>query len=230
MISHLMNLEDSHPRQEKPKYFGEVIEMDGSIHLWFGPVKVCLHLAIDLCTGTIVGGVFQYQETLRGYYMIYKQILGKYGIPLLFKTDNRTVFNYESLSKEKRTSDKDVLTQFGYACKQLGTSIETTSVSQAKGTIERANSTFQGRLVQELRIEGITNIDEANAYLINNFIPAFNKRFALNYKKCQSTFEPSPSKTKINYTLAILSTRKIDNGNSIKFKNKYYQPDRKSVV
>jgi hypothetical protein len=224
MVNHLMDIEDSHPRQEKPKYFGEVIEMDGSIHLWFGPIKTCLHLAIDLCTGTIVGGIFQSQETLRGYYIIYKQILEKYGIPLLFKTDNRTVFNYESLSKEKRTSDKDILTQFGYACSILGTDLETTSISQSKGSIERANGTFQGRLVQELRIEGITNIDDANEYLVNKFIPNFNKRFALNYKKYPSVFEASPNANKINYTLAILSTRKIDNGNSLKFKNKYYQP------
>ena len=224
MINHLIDIQDSHPRQEKPKYFGEVIEMDGSIHLWFGPFKTCLHLAIDLCTGNIVGGIFQKQETLKGYYIIYKQILEKYGIPLLFKTDNRTVFNYESLSKEKKTNDKDVLTQFGYACSILGTDLETTSVSQAKGTIERANGTFQGRLVQELRIEGITNINEANDYLINKFIPNFNKRFALNYKKYPSVFENSPNANKINYTLAVLSTRKIDNSNSIKFKNKYYQP------
>ena len=224
MVNHLVDIEDSHPRQEKPKYFGEVIEMDGSIHLWFGPNKTCLHLAIDVCTGTIVGGFFQPQETLRGYYTVFKQILDNYGIPLLFKTDNRTVFNYESLKKENRTSDKDVLTQFGYACKILGTDLETTSVCQAKGTIERANGTFQGRLIQEFRIEGISNIDSANDYLINHFIPDFNKRFSLNYKKFPSTFETSPNKNKINYTLAVISTRKVDNGNAIKFKNKYYQP------
>lgn len=224
MISHQISIEDSHPRQEKPKYFGEIIEMDGSIHQWFGKKKTCLHLAIDLCSGNIIGGVFQNQETLKGYYIIYKQILEKYGIPVLFKTDNRTVFNYESLNKNNRTSDKDVLTQFGYACKILGTDLKTTSVSQAKGTIERANGTIQGRLVQELRMEGINDIDKANDYLINTFIPNFNKRFALNYKKLPNAFETAPSKTKINYTLAVLTTRKIDNGNSIKFKNKYYQP------
>jgi hypothetical protein len=224
MISHQLKLEDSHPRQEKPKYFGEMIEMDGSIHNWFCDSKCCLHLAIDLCSGCIVGGYFDKQENLKGYYTVYKQILEKYGIPVCFKTDNRTVFNYESLSKVKKTSDKDVLTQFGYACKILGTDLKTTSVSQSKGTIERANGTFQGRLVQELRLEGINSIDEANKYLINYFIPQFNNRFALNYKKLPNAFEIAPTKTKINYTLAILSTRKIDNGNSIKFKNKYYQP------
>ncbi len=224
MVNHLIDIEDAHPRQEKPKYFGEIIEMDGSIHLWFGPIKVCLHLAIDVCTGTIVGGIFQKQETLRGYYIVFKQILEKYGIPYKFKTDNRTVFNYETLNKSKKTSDKDVLTQFGYACKILGVDLDTTSVSQAKGTIERANGTFQGRLIQELRIEGISDIDKANEYLVNNFIPNFNKRFALNYKKFPSAFEKAPSKNKINYTLAVLTPRKIDNGNSIKFNNKYYQP------
>jgi hypothetical protein len=224
IISHLIDIEDAHPRQEKPKYFGEIIEMDGSIHLWFGPKKVCLHLAIDVCTGTIVGGFFDYQETLFGYYNVYKQILEKYGIPYKFKTDNRTIFNYESLNKSKRACHLDVLTQFGYACKILGTDLETTSVSQAKGTIERANGTFQGRLIQELRIEGISTIENANTYLINTFIPNFNNKFALNYISFQSAFETSPDQNKINYTLAILTTRKIDNGNSIKYYGKYYQP------
>lgn len=224
MVSHQLSIEESHPRQEKPKYFGEVIEMDGSIHKWFGDFKCCLHLAIDLCSGNITGGYFDIQETLKGYYNVFKQILENYGIPVCFKTDNRTIFKYESLTKENRTSDKDVLTQFGYACKILGTDLKTTSVSQSKGTIERANGTFQGRLIQELRLEGINNIEDANNYLINCFIPKFNKRFALNYKKLPNAFETSPNKNKINYTLAVLTTRKIDNGNSIKFKNKYYQP------
>ena len=62
------------------------------------------------------------------------------------------MFNYQSLNENKRTSDKDVLTQFGYACKHFGVEIETTSVSQAKGLIERDNGTFQDRLVSELRL------------------------------------------------------------------------------
>lgn len=224
IISHEINLEDSHPRGEKPKYFGEVIEQDGSIHLWFGEKKTCLHLAIDKATSTVVGAWFDYQETLNGYYHVLYQILTKYGIPYKFFTDNRTVFNYISLNPDKRTSDKDVLTQYGYACKQLGIDLETSSVSQAKGLIERTNGTFQGRLVQELRFNNITTIEEANKYLDEVFVPNFNKEFALDYKKFPTLFEASPSDEKINYTLAILTPRKIDNGNSIKYQNKYYQP------
>ncbi len=224
IINHEIALEDSHPRGEKPKYFGEIIEEDGSIHLWFGDKKTCLHLAIDKATSTIVGAWFDNQETLNGYYHIFYQILTKYGIPYKFFTDNRTVFNYMSLNPDKRTSEKDVLTQYGYACKQLGIELETSSVSQAKGLIERTNGTFQGRLVNELKLNGITTIEEANKYLLEVFVPNFNEKFAMDYKKFESVFEEAPSLEKINYTLAVLTPRKIDNGNSIKFQNKYYQP------
>ena len=224
IVNHEIALEDSHPRCEKPKYFGEVIEQDGSIHNWFGDKKSCLHLAIDKATSNVVGAYFDKQETLNGYYNVLYQILTNYGIPYKFLTDNRTVFNYMSLNPDKRTSDKDVLTQYGYACKQLGIELETTSVSQAKGLIERTNGTFQGRLVQELRLNGINTIEEANKYLIDVFVPNFNKRFAIDYKKFSSAFDDSPSEEKINYTLAVLTPRKIDNGNSIKYHNKYYQP------
>ena len=224
IVNHEIALEDSHPRGEKPKYFGEVIEQDGSIHQWFGDIKTCLHLAIDKATSTIVGAYFDKQETLNGYYHVFYQILTKYGITYKFLTDNRTVFNYISLNPDKRTSDKDVLTQYGYACKQLGVDLETTSVSQAKGLIERTNGTFQGRLVNELKLYGITTIEDANKYLIDVFVPYFNERFALDYKKFESVFEESPNKERINYTLAVLTPRKIDNGNSIKYYGKYYQP------
>ncbi len=224
IVNHEIALEDSHPRGEKPKYFGEIIEQDGSIHLWFGDKKTCLHLAIDKATSTIVGAWFDYQETLNGYYHVLYQILTNYGIPYKSLTDNRTVFNYMRLNPDKRTSDKDVLTQYGYACKQLGIELETTSVSQAKGLIERTNGTFQGRLVNELKLNGITTIEEANKYLIEVFVPNFNERFAMDYKKFPSTFQTSPSKEQINNILAVLTPRKIDNGNSIKYHNKYYQP------
>lgn len=224
IVNHEIALEDSHPRGEKPKFFGEVIEQDGSIHPWFGNIKTCLHLAIDKATSTIVGAWFDNEETLKGYYHVFYQILTNYGIPYKFLTDNRTVFNYQLLNPNKRTSDKDVLTQYGYACKQLGIELETTSVSQAKGLIERTNGTFQGRLVNELKLNGITTIEEANKYLIEVFVPKFNNKFAMDYKKFTSVFEESPTIEKINYTLAVLTLRKIDNGNAIKFKNKYYQP------
>ena len=220
-ISHEVDLEDAHPRKPRAKYFGEEIQMDGSSHRWFSDSKATLHLAIDNATGTVVGAYFQKEETLAGYYYVYKQILEKYGIPAKFLTDNRTVFYYET--HKTKTEERDVLTQFGYACKTLGTSIETSSVSQYKGQIERANQTFQDRLVSELRKEKITTMEDANEYLINVFIPDFNKRFALDYTRFESVMEESPAADVINRTLAVCALRKFDSGSAVSDKNQLYQ-------
>ena len=218
---HEVALENAHPRRERAKYFGELVQMDASIHLWFGSVKCALHLAIDNATGMILGGYFDVQETLSGYYTVLRQILLNYGIIYKFFTDNRTVFNYERHSRKK--DEEDVLTQFGYACKILGIQLETSSVSQAKGQIERANGTFQDRLVSELRLENISTISEANDYLTELFIPDFNRRFAMDNRQFPSVIEAAPDPDRIDLILAVLSPRKTDNGSAIKYKNHYYQ-------
>lgn len=86
---------DAHPRQPRCQYFGEELQMDACIHPWFGEEKTALHAAIDDATGQVVGLYFDKQETLNGYYNITHQILSKYGIPYLIKTDKRTVFEYK---------------------------------------------------------------------------------------------------------------------------------------
>ena len=218
--SNIVAVEDSHPRQPRCIYFGEEIQTDACIHLWFGNVKTALHAAIDDSTGHVVAAYFDNQETLNGYYNIYYQILIKYGIPYLFKTDKRTVFEY---NKKGTTLDEDnTFTQFAYACNQLGTSIETSSVPEFKPRIERLFESFQLRLIPELRLANITTIEEANNFL-PTFLEKYNSKFALCIDNTKSVFEKQPSKEKINLTLAVLSRRVIDTGHSICFKNKHYR-------
>lgn len=219
-VSNQVPLEDSHPRQERSKYFGEIIQMDASNHNWFGDNKSQLHLAIDDATSHIVGGYFDNQETLNGYYNVLNEILLDYGIPAKFFTDNRTVFNY--FKDGVSSADRDTFTQFSYACNQLGIDIMTSSVAQAKGRIERSFQTHQSRLVIELRLAGITTIEGANEYL-KGYIAAHNEEFALPINHSQSVFEKVEDESKLNYILAVLEPRKVDKGNSIKYKNSYYQ-------
>src|SRR5690554_1490545 len=186
-----------------------MLQMDASIHHWFGEAKSQLHIAVDDATGQIVGAYFDEQETLNGYYHVFHQVLSTYGIPYQFFTDNRTVFEYKK--KHQKDVEKDTFTQFGYACKQLGVDIRTSSVAQAKGRVERMFGTLQSRLPVELRLNGITSIKEANEFL-NSFIKKFNKQFALPIDSIKSVFETQPDSDKINLTLAVLSSRKIDNG------------------
>ena len=218
--ANIVAIEDAHPRQPRCIYFGEEIQTDACIHLWFGNSKTALHAAIDDSTGYVVAAYFDNQETLNGYYNIYYQILTKYGIPYLFKTDKRTVFEY---NKKGTTSDEDnTFTQFAYACSQLGTSIECSSVPEFKPRIERLFESFQLRLIPELRLANITTIEEANNFL-PTFLEKYNSKFALCIDNTKSVFEKQPSKEKINLTLAVLSRRVIDTGHSICFKKKHYR-------
>ena len=216
----IVALEDAHPRQPRCIYFGEEIQTDACIHLWFGKTKTALHAAIDDATGQVVAAYFDNQETLNGYYNVYYQILVKYGIPYLFKTDKRTVFEY---NKKGTTSDEDnTFTQFAYACSQLGTSIECSSIPEFKPRIERLFESFQSRLIPELRLANITSIEEANAFL-PSFLDKYNSKFALCIDNTKSVFEKQPDLRKINLTLAVLSRRVVDTGHSICFKNKHYR-------
>lgn len=216
----ILFVDQPHPRRERCAYFGEMIQMDASKHLWFDENKVTLHAAIDDATGIIVGAYFDEQETLRGYYNVFNQILQTYGIPYMFYTDRRTVFDYKKINSKDIT--KNTLTQFGYACKQLGVELKVTSVAQAKGRIERLFGTLQSRLPIELRLAGVQTVEQANEFL-KHYLKEFNSKFALQIDSNKSVFENQPEDEKINLLLSIISERKIDSGHCIKYKNKYYK-------
>ncbi len=213
-------LDDPHPRRPRRAYFGEMLQMDASLHEWFGNKKSQLHIAIDDATGIIVGGYFDNQETLKGYYNVTKQILCTYGIPAMFYTDRRTIFEYKK--KASKEDSTDTFTQFSYACSQLGIDIKTTSVPQAKGRVERAFQTLQQRLPIALRLAGITEIDKANVFL-KSYLKKYNAKFSMPVKNIKSVFEKQPDIKTINLTLAVIYERTVDSGHCIKFKNGYYK-------
>ena len=101
-----------------------MIQMDASSFKWIDNEVWYLHVAIDDADGKIVGAYFDYQETLNGYYNVLYQILNNHGIPALFYTDKRTIFEYKR--KNRAFDDEDTFTQFSYACHNLGIDIKTT--------------------------------------------------------------------------------------------------------
>jgi len=210
--ANIVAIEDAHPRQPRAAYFGEEIQLDACIHLWFGNVPTALHLAIDDSSSQVVAAFFDYQETLNGYYHVFHQILYSYGVPYLFKTDGRTVFEYKR--KKSPSEEEDTFTQFSYACHQLGTAIETSHVPEFKPRVERTFDTLQSRLPIELRLANITNINDANKFL-DKYVKEFNEQFALCIDNTKSVFELQPNEEKINLTLAVLGKRTVDSGHAI---------------
>ena len=216
----LVSVDNAHSRRPRCAYFGELQQMDATPYEWVHGQVWHLHLAIDDASGIVTGAWFDTQETLNGYYHVLEQILTDYGIPYKFLTDKRSVFTYKK--KDVLSDDKDTYTQFAYACKQLGIELESSSIPQAKGRIERLNQTLQSRLPIELRLAGVTDINKANEFL-HSYIKEFNEKFALPLYGIKSVFETQPSKEKINLTLAVLTERTVDAGHAIQFEKKFYK-------
>ena len=213
-----------HPSRPRREGFGELLQIDASIHRWLGEdaPKATLHGAIDDATGTVMGLYFDREETLRGYYEMAWAVLTKYGIPEAFYGDRRTIFEYRRLSERDKAIERDTHAQFRRMCEQLGIELITTSVSQAKGRIERLWGTLQSRLVSELRARGIKTIEEANAFL-PEFTSDYNKRFASEPDMEKSLFAPSPAERDIDFYLSVQYRRVADNGSSIGFKGRRLQ-------
>lgn len=217
--SHKPKKDNIHPLRKRKENYGELIQMDASKHDWLSNGEYLhLHLAIDDATSKVVAGWFSKEETLNSYLMLYKQILEKYGIPMCFYTDKRTVFEYKS-----KKSKIDTMTQFQRICSSFGTQIKTTSVPQAKGRVERLNRTFQDRLINEIRFNNICSIKKANEYLLNVFIPKHNKRFSLIADKNKTLFTSLDLNIDLNLALAIKGKRKVLDGNVICINNKLYK-------
>ncbi|MDY2913436.1 MAG: hypothetical protein SOV58_02240, partial [Candidatus Enteromonas sp.] len=157
--------------------------------------------AVDDAAGTVMGLRFEKEETLKGYYEMMWQILSKYGIPEAFYGDNRRIFEFRRLSEKNQTIDRDVHINSKRMCQQLGIEFITTSISQAKGRVERLWVTFQLRPILEFRLRSITTIDEANAYL-PEFMAGNNHRFVIKPDMESSLFAPAPSPKEIDFYLS----------------------------
>ena len=210
--------EKSHIRRSTNRYaFGQEVQMDASPKIWFGNIITHLHLAVDKGAKKVLCGWFEYEEITRAYFILLFNTIINYGIPKRIKTDNRTTFSNQE--NEVNT------TQFGRICIELGIELITTSVATSKANVERENGTFKNRLIAELRHENITDIDEANRYLNEIFIPKMNKKFSYEIdKKTSMMKQNSYSEQELNLIISERTTRIIDNASSIKFENKYYVP------
>ena len=210
--------EKAHTRRSSNMYvFGQEVQMDACEKVWFSDIVTYLHLAVDKGTKKVLFGWFEYEELTRGYFILLYNMIVNYGIPMRIKTDNRNSF-----SNNKNKVDT---TQFGIICELLNIELVTTSVSTAKANVERENKTFKDRLIAEFRHEGITNIDEANKYLNETFIPKMNKKFSYEINPKTSKMKPNNySEEELNLIISEKITRIIDNASSIKYDNKYYIP------
>lgn len=221
--SRIIEAEKAHPRRSSNLYvFGQEVQMDACNKMWFGGISSFLHLAVDKATKKVLFGWFEYEEITRGYFVLLFNIIINYGIPARIKADNRSTF---SANNAKEKNKKVFMTQFGKVCERLDSVLHTTSISTAKANVERENETFKNRLIAELRYESITDIDEANRYLNEVFIPKMNKKFSYAIDKKTSLMkENTYTQEELKLIISERKDKVIDNASSIYFNKRYYIP------
>lgn len=165
----------AHPMRERRARFGELIQIDGSPHDWFeGRSEYCTLLVfIDDATGRLTQLRFAPTETTLGYMRVLHDHILAHGVPVALYSDKHSIFRINA-----KEADPEAETQFSRAARELGIECIHAHSPQAKGRVERANQTLQDRLIKEMRLVGINNMDEANAWL-PGYIKDFNKRFAV---------------------------------------------------
>lgn len=166
-------------RPRRPR-FGELVQLDGSFHDWLegrGP-RGCLMQMIDDATGVRLALMCE-EETTFDAMRTLKRWIEAYGVPMSLYTDRKNVYVTDrEPTLQEQLDGREPLTEFGRACEELGVSIVAARSPQAKGRVERAHKVLQDRFVKELRLEGVTTLDEADDLLSGGYIAGLNARFA----------------------------------------------------
>lgn len=210
--------QQQHPMRERRACIGEMIQIDGSPHDWFEgrSPKCSLIVFIDDATSRLLEMRFFPSETTEAYMTCLRRYLEHYGRPVSFYSDKHSIFRVN-------TGQNDEITQFGRALKTLDIESIHANTPQAKGRVERANKTLQNRLVKEMRLAGISDMEEGNAFLAG-YIKKHNCKFSVPPASGMDAHRPVlHSQEELNLILSIHSQRKLSRNLSLQYNNTLYQ-------
>jgi len=210
--------------RERKQQFGIMIQMDGSHHNWFeerGP-KCVLMGDIDDATSEVFARFYEYEGTMPAMDS-FKEYAKKYGIPQIVYLDKHPT--YKSLKKatvEEQLKNEKALSQFERAMKELGVRVEHAHSPQAKGRIERLFGTFQDRVIKEMRLAGVSTIEEGNKFLIG-YLPKYNKRFGVEAAEKGDMHREVAKGLDLERILCKKTGRTVRNDNTVAHDKRLYQ-------
>jgi len=208
-----------HQRRPRRHCLGELVQVDGSPHDWFedrGP-RCTLIVFIDDATGRLMALRFARAETTQAYMQTLEHYLHQHGRPVAVYSDKHSIFRVNRPEREGE------LTQFSRALKTLDIEPIHANSPQAKGRVERANQTLQDRLVKELRLRGVHDIEAANAWL-PEFMADYNARFAVAAHSPNDAHRTLVhSAEELALILCLHHTRILSKNLTFQFKNREYQ-------
>ena len=211
-------------RREPKHHFGELVQMDGSHHPWFGEEhsNCCLMNLVDDATG-ITLAIMSKEETTEAAMRVVWTWIQRYGIPVALYCDLKNVYlSDRQPTLEEQLEGRVPKTAFGLACEKLGIQIISAYSPQAKGRVERKHGVFQDRFVKELRLRGATTIAEANMILQGGFIEKLNKKFA-HQPIAEEDFHDPAAGQDLREVFCWEATRSVAQDWVVRHENRFYQ-------
>lgn len=207
-------------RVPRPR-LGMMVLTDASRHDWLegrGPLLTLIGFQDD-ATGQILSVHFQLEpENTVGYLLALRSMIVTHGIPLSLYRDRHGIFqrNDPHWTLAEQLAGIQDPTQLGRALDELGIAQIPAYSPQAKGRIERAWRTFQDRLVSELRLAGVTTLEQANAVLVR-FCAEFNLRFARPAAESARDFRSLPRRFDLARCLSLRYQRVVSPDHVVAF-------------
>src|SRR6267154_1009074 len=217
-----------HLRRERKEHFGEMVQMDGSFHAWLeerGP-RGCLIDLVDDATSTTWAQLGE-QETIWAVADALRAWIERYGVPQSVYVDWKNLYKRVATVKEQLRGEEPV-TQFGRMCAKLGIAVIAASSPQAKGRVERQHGTHQDRLVKKLRLAGIANYDQANAYLDEHYLAEHNRRYAHAAVASADYHRRRPTARQLDEVFWLEVERVVSEDWVVRYHNRLLQLERKS--
>jgi transposase len=210
-------------RRARKAHFGELVQLDGSFHLWFETraPQACMMTLVDDATSRVLGRLGA-QETIWTAVDVLRRWIAQYGVPHALYTDWKNVY-VRPPNAEEQVTGAVPLTQFGRMCAALDIQIIAANSPQAKGRVERNHGTHQDRLVKKLRRLKIATAADANAFLDTTYLPEHNARFAVAPLAADDFHRRAPSRTALDRIFQLEETRVLSNDWVVQYETRYFQ-------
>lgn len=206
-------------RRPRRRCFGELVQMDASIHDWLegrGETLVLITL-IDDATSRVEARFYP-SGTVSAHLDLLRIWLQRYGRPIALYTDRHSIFE----PQDKGKALPDGVTQFGRALAELDIELIRAYSPQAKGRVERSFGTAQDRWVKELRLAKATTCAQANA-LLKRLLPEHNRRFSRPAQDGRDAHRALASSHRLDAILSLQEQRVVSNDYTIRYRNRIYQ-------
>jgi len=209
-----------HKRRPRKPQEGMMLLWDGSPHRWFGKDRApcCLMAAIDDATGRLLDAFFIPYECSFGYLKLLEHVVNHYGIPVSIYQDRHSTLhrNDDNWTLEEQLKGQQEPTQVGGALKSLGITPIFALTPQAKGRVERLFGVLQDRLIAEMELRGISDMDAGNRFLKEQFIDEHNRRFSVAPDTAQPAWRKVSRNVDIKRIISFCYQAVVGNDNAVR--------------